>query len=244
MRSFFQPPFPASDKSNCCRNQDEETAVWHCCYAPCPCADRPGMAATLLSFCQASGAQLSTRILWHPTASAEASRPVATASLRSSSHPQQQADRPAQTYRPADSGMPWLPHVHEVEDPDGTSAWPAAESGHRSGAAARHVIPESSSSKAERVLQELQSIRAAAASAAGQEALGSCRLVVTRLGFMDEQELSGWSVLCHSLSPTSSGRPASAHCKHVGQLLVACCNADSCTRCAPFLVRQCHVDLR
>ena len=72
----------------------------------------------------------------------------------------------------------------------------------------------------------------------------------TRLGFMNEEELAAWSHICISLTQGSSPRPAPAHCKHIGKLLVACCNADICSRCVQactwhFLLRMggCITDL-
>ena len=95
------------------------------------------------------------------------------------------------------------------------------------GQPARHPCGDSI---AQRVLQEVHSIRSAAAGAAGPENLAPCRLVVMRLGFMDGLELSGWRDCFAGLAKVSIDEASPAHQKDSDDLLVACCRADSLSR--------------
>ncbi len=207
------------------RDQEVRRASWHCCYAPCPCADKLGSAATILSVCQASGDHLCTRIIWQPTGSADASRHASIATETPALSLKQLAPGPASAQQSFIGGTPDRPEL-----PGGQPHRLPTGQAQQQPSAGQSARLSSGDSIAQQVLQEVHSIRSAAARAAGQGELAPCRLVVMRLGFMDECELSGWSDWFAGLAKNSIDEASPAHHKNFEDLLVACCRADSLSR--------------
>ncbi|KAK9828247.1 hypothetical protein WJX74_005554 [Apatococcus lobatus] len=64
----------------------QESASWHCSYAPCPAADQPGSTAFLIAVCLSNGAELDLSILQHPKGPIQASTSKAAATQPFSTH--------------------------------------------------------------------------------------------------------------------------------------------------------------